>query len=144
MYQLAFYAHVVLSLTTLLSGLAAILLAFYRKQKHLPFNSLNLLTNRIFVGSMYVQLFLGLLMYYNPWSDDQWIENNAIDPGNSLGIRFWEIEHVAIMIFALFLVQIGYVFVVKTKSHHKRFLLTIWYFGVSLALMIFTMIMALR
>jgi hypothetical protein len=144
MYHLAFYAHVVLSLTTLLSGLSAILMAFFRKQRHLTFNSTNLLINKLFVASMYVQLFLGLLMYYNPWSDDQWIENNAIDPGNSPDIRFWEIEHVAIMIFALFLVQIGYVFVVKTKAHQKRFLLTIWYFGVSLALMIFTMIMALR
>jgi len=144
MYQFNFYAHVTVSIVTLLSGVFAIILAFAHRRKNKEFTKVNKIINKSFVISMYTQLVLGFAMYTKSWSVTPALENNAIDPGGSPQIRFWEIEHVAIMIFALLLVQIGYIFISKTKSPQKKYLLTFWYFGIPLCLMIFTMIMAVR
>lgn len=144
MYQFNFYAHVTISIVTLLSGVIAIILAWVYRSKNKEFTKVNKALNKSFVISMYTQLVLGFAMYTKSWSDTPTLESSAIDPGGSPQIRFWEIEHVAIMVFALMLVQIGYIFISKTKSPQKKYLLTFWYFGIPLCLMIFTMIMAIR
>ncbi len=142
MYTYAFYTHIILSLITLLSGLFTLGLAFIGYRKNQAYTARHRYLGSVYVVAIYLQLFIGILMYYSEGIN--WVENNLIDPGNSPTIRLWEIEHAAIMVFALFLVQIGYIFIGKTKSSRRKFILSFYYFGVPLLLMIFTMCMAMR
>lgn len=144
MYQFVFYTHVVISLITVLSGIAALVLAFIGYIKYLEYLPSSKIVSIVYIIAIYFQLAIGLLMYYYQGIEIVMFENNAIDPGDSPNIRLWEIEHAAIMVFALFLVQIGYIFIRKTKSARKKYLLTFYYFGVPLLLMLFTMTMAMR
>lgn len=144
MYYFAFYTHMVISLITLISGIAALILAFIGFKRNLEYSRASTRLGQIFIVALYFQLLFGIFMYYYPGNGVVLLENNLIDPGNSPTIRLWEIEHAAIMVFALFLVQIGHIFIRRTKSGRKKYILTFLYFGVALLLMLFTMIMAMR
>ena len=144
MYQAIFYTHVTVSFVALLLGLISLSIAIrglIKRQDYLKwYRSLG----KIYVISLYIQLAMGLLMFYYPGSDKAALESSAIDPGNSPNIRFWEIEHVAIMVFALFIVQIGCIFIGKTRNPGRKFRLVLVYFGIPLIMMIFSMVMSMR
>jgi len=55
----------------------------------------------------------------------------------------WAIEHIALMIFALFLTQLGRAFIKKSKGSFRKFRASLFYFGASLLLILFSMTMAL-
>ena len=144
MYHFTFYTHVAISLITMVAGIATLSLAYIGYRKGYEYSGWNRLLGRVYIVAIYFQLMLGLFMYYYPEIDIIMLEQSRIDPGNSPTIRFWEIEHAAIMVFALILVQIGCVFISKTKSSKKKYQLSFWYYGVPLLLMLFTMNMAMR
>lgn len=144
MYQFTFNTHVIISILTLLAGGVSLFLAIRAYRKGDGYSAKIKIVSTIYLVALYLQFLLGLLMYYNHGGDKNLVENSPIQPGNSPTIRLWEIEHVAIMVFALFLVQIGYIFISKTKSPKRKFQLSFWYLGVPLILMVFTMAMAMR
>lgn len=144
MYQTIFYIHITISFFALLLGLISLTLAIRGLIKKLAYLDVQKVLGKAYVISLYMQLAFGLLMYYYPGADKGNVGNNVIDPENSMNIRFWVIEHVSIMIFALFIVQIGCIFIGKTKSPVRKFRLSLFYFGFPLLLMVFSMIMSMR
>lgn len=144
MYKIAFYSHVMVSVITLLVGIISLTLAIKGYRQKLEYGRFDRLLGTIFLIGMYFQMIVGLIMYYVSFRSEGFVESGPIEPGNSPNIRFWEIEHVAVMIFTLFLVQIACIFINKTKSSSRKFVLRSWYFGTALILMIFTMIMGMR
>ena len=144
MYQIIFFTHVTVSLATLCFGLLSLLLAVRGLLKQKDYLSWYSVLGKVYVISLYFQLAMGLIMYYYPGGDKAVTEINAIDPGNSPTIRFWEIEHVSIMVFVLFIVQIGCIFIGKTKSSPRKFRLSLIYYGIPLILMVFSILMSIR
>lgn len=87
----------------------------------------------LFLVFMYIQLVLGILLYFvlgNQQSGAESIEE-AI---NQTSLRYWALEHFIIMIFALFLSQIGWVFIRKSKLDLNKHKNTLFYFGISILL----------
>lgn len=84
---------------------------------------------------LYVQLFAGLILYFalgNLREGASSIE----EARRIMSIRFWALEHFIIMMFALFLSQLGWIFIVKSgldSTKHKNALL---YFGISFLIII--------
>lgn len=144
MYPVIFYTHVSLSVIALLLGLISMFIAIRGIILNQDYLNWYRVLGKVYVIALYTQLAMGLLMYFYPGPDKIALEIKAIDPGNSPTIRFWEIEHVAIMVFALFIVQIGCLFIGKTKSSLRKFRLILFYFGIPLVFMVFSMIMSMR
>lgn len=87
----------------------------------------------LFLCFLYIQLVLGLLLYFvlgNQQSGAKSMEE-AI---TQTSIRYWALEHFIIMIFALFLSQIGWVFIRKSKLDLNKHKNTLFYFGISILL----------
>ncbi len=144
MYQAIFYTHIIVSFLALFLGITSLIISILGLVRKYDYKPQYRFVGKAYVLALYMQLAVGLLMYFYPGQDKALIENNAIDPGNSPTIRFWEIEHVAIMIFALFIVQIGCIFISNTKSSKRKYSLSLFYFGIPLGLMIFSMLMSMR
>ncbi len=144
MYQAIFYTHLIVSILALFLGITSLLTAILGLVKMHEYKKQYRIIGKAYVIALYMQLAVGLLMYFYPGADKALVESNAIDPGNSPTIRFWEIEHVSIMIFALFIVQIGCIFISKSKSSKRKYRLSLFYFGIPLILMIFSMLMSMR
>lgn len=82
-----------------------------------------------FVGMMHLQLLIGLALYfiYSPF-----ITYNMSDQVS----RFWSVEHLALMLFAVVAAQVGRSISKKTQDAQVKFRFQSIFFGMSLVLMI--------
>jgi len=74
---------------------------------------------------LYLQLALGILLYFIHIDDYSQIEN-ADQAVTAINTRFWALEHFLMMFFALVLSHIGFIYSKNLKSNlrfHKKILL---------------------
>lgn len=89
----------------------------------------------LFLVFLYIQLILGILLYFvlgNQSGGAPSMEAAA----EQMSLRFWALEHFVIMIFALFLSQLGWIFIRKSKLDLNKHKNTMFYFGISILLII--------
>ncbi len=87
----------------------------------------------LFLIFLYVQLVLGILLYF-VLGDQSDGAASMKEAAEQMSLRFWALEHFVIMIFALFLSQIGWVFIHKSKLDINKHKNTLFYFGTSILL----------
>ena len=142
-YSLAFKIHIVISSLTLLAGIATIALSVQGLIRKRDYGRSDFGVSMVFNVALYFQLILGFLIYYllrTALEGPMW---EVPDTQNDASLRFWAIEHIALMIFALFLTQLGRAFIKKSKGSFRKFRASLFYFGASLLLILFSMTMAL-
>jgi hypothetical protein len=84
---------------------------------------------------LYVQLVLGLLLYFV--LDNLSLGANSIEEATrQISLRFWALEHLIIMMFALFLSQLGWIFIRKARLDLNKHKNTLFYFGTSFLLIL--------
>lgn len=85
--------------------------------------------------SLDIQLLIGLVMYFFTSA----ITKTAFsDFGTAMkpGVRFFAVEHIAIMIIAIALFHIGKVKAQKAETDLKKHKITAWFFGIGLILIL--------
>ncbi len=88
-----------------------------------------------FLVFLYVQLILGVLLYFV--LGDQSSGATSIEAAaEQMSMRFWALEHFVIMIFTLFLSQLGWIFIRKSRLDLNKHKNTLFYFGTSIFLII--------
>jgi hypothetical protein len=142
-YSLAFRIHIIISTITILAGMSTILISVHGLVRKRNYRRSDLLASLVFNVALYFQLFLGFLIYYLLRTSLEGPMWEVPDTQNDASLRFWAIEHIALMIFALFLTQLGRVFIKKSKDPYRKFRASLFYFGTSLFLILFSMTMAL-
>ncbi|WP_460677384.1 hypothetical protein [Hymenobacter coalescens] len=121
----------------LIFGLIALFRAFTGWQNRRPYVGADNGMGAAFVGSMHLQLLLGLILYFalSPFGV------KAFDAAGSAvmkdaGARFWAVEHITVMILAVVFAQIGRSLSKKATDpvlKHKRAAI---YFGIALLLVL--------
>ncbi|MCK4879937.1 MAG: hypothetical protein KAS82_04720 [Bacteroidales bacterium] len=142
-YSFAFKIHIIISTITLLAGIVTIGLSIQGLIRKRDYGRGDFGVSLIFNVALYFQLILGFLIYYllrSALEEPLW---EVPDTQNDASLRFWAIEHIALMIFALFLTQLGRVFIKKSRGPFRKFRASIFYFGTSLLLILFSVGMAL-
>lgn len=142
-YSIAFKIHIVISSITLLAGIATIVLSVQGLIRKREYGRSDSGVSMIFNVALYFQLILGFLIYYLLRTSLEGTMWEVPDTQNDASLRFWAIEHIALMIFALFLTQLGRAFINKSKGAFRKFRASLFYFGASLLLILFSMTMAL-
>lgn len=99
------------------------------------YTSLDKKISILFLVFMYIQLVLGILLYF-VLGDNQGGAQSMEEAMKQSSFRYWALEHFIIMIFALFLSQIGWVFIRKAKLDLNKHKNTLFYFGISILLII--------
>lgn len=84
---------------------------------------------------LYIQLILGFLLYFVLGSKSGGAASME-EAAQHTSFRFWVLEHFAIMVFALFLSQLGWVFIRNSKLDINKHKNTLFYFGTSILLII--------
>ena len=123
-------SHVMKSLHTLISGSFAIVAVWLviRSVRGIafgkPYITLDKYLSYGFIITLYLQLIFGLILFANPDS-----------AGNDAGMegamklasrRFWPIEHIVLMLFALLIANLGLIFSSQSsvdKEKHKKVLI---------------------
>lgn len=142
-YSFAFKIHIIVSTLTLLAGIATIVFSVHGLIKRRDYVRTDAWVSLAFNVALYLQLILGSLIYYLLRSFQEGPMWEVPDTQNDASLRFWAIEHIALMIFALFLTQLGRAFIKKSRGSYRKFRASLFYLGISLLLILFSVGMAL-
>ena len=142
-YSFAFKIHIVISTITLLAGISTIVMSIHGLRRKREYGRPDFGVSLVFNVALYFQLILGFLIYFLLRTTLEGPLWEVPDTQNDASLRFWAIEHIALMIFALFLTQLGRVFIKRSKGPSRKFRASLFYFGTSLLLILFSVGMAL-
>src|SRR5207247_257980 len=88
------------------------------------------------VVALDLQLLLGLLLYFALSPYTAGVRANFEVVMQDPTLRFWNVDHVAVMLVAVLLVHVGRVLARKASSVEKRRFRLLLYFGIATLLMI--------
>jgi hypothetical protein len=80
-----------------------------------------------FIINLYLQLIFGLILFTKP---DSGVDNySSVEGGIKMAAnRFWPIEHIVLMLFALLIANLGLIFSSQTSiSRNKHWKILIYY-----------------
>jgi len=142
-YTVAFNIHIYVSTITLLAGLATVIMSVSGWVKRKTYGRIDTGVSVAFQIALYFQLVLGFVIYFTLRTSLEGEMFEIPDSANDASLRFWAIEHIALMLFALSLTQIGRVFISKSGDSLKKYKASVFYNGTSLFLILFSVSMAL-
>ncbi|SHJ60656.1 hypothetical protein SAMN02745146_3509 [Hymenobacter daecheongensis DSM 21074] len=108
MYSIVLALHSWSRWLVLIFGLIAVFRAFSGWQGRKPFVGADNGMGASFVGSMHLQLLLGLILYFglSPFGVKAFETAGAAVMKDPIG-RFWGVEHIAMMVLAVVAAQVG-------------------------------------
>jgi hypothetical protein len=143
LYTIVFKIHIFISTITLLSGIMTQVLSIQGWTGGRNYSSRDVWSSMIFNIGLYFQLVLGFIIYFTLRTTLEGAIWEVPDTENDASLRFWAIEHIALMIFALFLTQLGRVFIKRATQSVRKFKASVFYYGTALILILFSLSIAL-
>jgi hypothetical protein len=142
-YSIAFKIHIYISAITLLAGISTLVLSINGWIKNRDYSRADEWSSMIFNIGLYFQLILGFIIYFTLRTTLEGSMWEVGDAENDASLRFWAIEHIALMIFALFLTQLGRIFIKRASQPIRMFRASVFYYGTALLLILFSVGIAL-
>ena len=119
MYQTLLYLHSWSRWFVVIFGLIAVYRAYVGYSGRRPFLSADNGMSAAFSGFIWLQVLVGLALYVTGgWPAKA--ASAAMDTAGRAGIRFFKMEHVAIMILAAIVAQVGRIVVKKNRRQHPE------------------------
>jgi hypothetical protein len=100
--------------------------------KNLPFKNLDTLLSYGFIIALYLQLIFGLILFASPAPTDNY--SNMDGALKMASRRFWPVEHIVFMLFALFIANIGLIFSNQAKESKEKFRKILIYYSIAIAM----------
>jgi len=142
-YKVVFNLHIYISIITLLAGTGTVVRSIAGWSRGKEYKRIDFIVSLSFSISLYLQLLLGFMIYFLLRTSFENPTFKIPDSSNDASLRFWAIEHIALMIFALFLAQLGRFYIRESTNSLKRFRASVFYYGSSLILILFSLSIAL-
>ena len=127
-YNILAHIHSITRWLVLITTFLAVLYAIINLSKG-SLEERKCLQNRLAFMLTHFQLLLGLILYF--------ISPKVIFAGESMKdplLRFFLVEHIALMLIGVVLITVGYLKYVKTEDIRRRHKLTIIYYGIAFLL----------
>lgn len=143
MYDIVIKLHYIISAIFLILALITTIWALVGWIKNLACPSSFLKLSWVFIHFLYIQLITGIILYFflEPESSANIITMEDALQHNSG--RFWGIEHVSLMLFALILSQVGRLIIKQISSDRKKYRAATFYYGISLIVVMSSALMAI-
>ncbi len=135
MHNFVFYIHIFTSIVYLVLAIWLIFIhikGILNKQKYTKMHKFIAIS---YILSLYLQLIIGLFLFFSQEYESLVTPPHAIDGT----IRFWSIEHVFLMIFALAIAQIGYINTVHAESFQVKFKKGLVFYSIPLLLILISL-----
>ncbi len=143
MYGFTITIHIIVSALFVIVGLLVLVMAVVGLVKPTKFTKANNFLSVVFLMFLYVQLVLGIVLYYflGSSSGTGVLSNQDELINNSL--RYWVVSHFSVMIFTLALSQLGRMFIINNIQDKQKFKNTIFFYGVSYVLIIISAVLGM-
>ncbi len=109
---------------------------FFKNKSYLKFDKY---LSYGYIISLYLQLIFGLILFSNLGSN---LGYNYLGDAHSMMVvskRLWPVEHIVLMLFALFIANLGLIISLNSKSDKNKHKNTIIYYFISLLLIFFSL-----
>ena len=143
MYQTTITVHIIISSLFILLGLVVVVSSLIGWIRNLAYTNVYNQLSRIFLWLLYVQLILGVMLYYFLGSNSGNTSLSHEDALLNRDLRYWVIEHFSVMIFTLALTQLGRLFILNNIHDKQKFKNTAFFYGISYLLIIISSIIGL-
>ena len=143
MYDVIIKLHYIVSAIFLILALVTTVWAIIGWIKDIPCPRSFLQLSWVFIHFLYIQFLTGITLYFflKPGADTAIITMEEALNHNSQ--RFWGIEHVSLMLFALILSQVGRLVIKQISSDRKKYRAATFYYGISLLVVMSSALMAI-
>jgi len=125
-YHLLKMVHTIISGAFLIIAVWLLIRSVRGIRKDIPYTSFDKFLSYGFIINLYLQLIFGLILFTNPGLAVNHDYSSAEGALKMASNRFWPIEHIILMLFALFIANMGLVFSNKSllsKEKHKKILI---------------------
>ena len=125
-YQLIKMIHTIISVAFLIIAVWLLVRSVQGIRKDNPYTGFDKFLSYGFIINLYLQLIFGLFLFSNHGSAIDHDYSNVEGTLKMASNRFWPIEHIVLMLFALFIANMGLVFSNKSllsKEKHKKILI---------------------
>ncbi len=133
-YQIILWMHYFVSASFLIIAVWLLFRAIYGVKNNLPYLPLDKILAYAFIINLYLQLLFGLILFSNLSFAPNYGYQSADGSIAMASKRLWPIEHIVLMLFALFIANLGLIFSSKSsiaKQKHRKILI---YYMVSILL----------
>jgi len=131
--------HYLISVSFLFFAVLLVVRSVRGISKKLPYTPFDKFLAVAFIVTLYLQLILGLFLFTNLGTglDFHYIPNEG---SNMVSKRLWPVEHIVLMLFALFIANLGLIFSFQTQQSQSRFKKILIYYLIAVALIAFSLI----
>jgi hypothetical protein len=136
MYEFVLTLHSWLRWVVLLLGVLAISGNYKGWKSSLPYEGMNKKLNTFFIASLHTQLILGLILYCGLSPTMQKIFANFGGSMHNKELRFFSVEHIAIMIIGIAIAQIGSIKAKKQATDALKYKTAFVWFAIAFVLIL--------
>jgi len=140
MYRIFILTHVATSCIFMVIAIWLTLRSFVGWKYNRIYNKTDQRLTNTFLALLYMTMILGVAMYFFIEPSIKLAGLDSQHLVKHLAMRFWAVEHLYVMTFALILSQIGRVFIVSTTTNSNRFGYALFYYGLATLITIVSMI----
>jgi len=131
--------HILTSLTFLVIAVWLYIRSFTGIIKKKAYTRLDKYLSFGFIISLYLQLIFGVILFSKLESGNGFSYLSAENSLKIVSKRLWPIEHIVLMLFALFIANLGLILTLNSKSDMTRYRYILIYYSVSILLIIFSL-----
>jgi len=138
-FQLIKFLHYIVSGTFLIIALVIIyrsIIGIIKKKDYIFFDKI---LSSSFLINLYLQLIFGLILFSNLGSSIGYDYVSADGTIKMVSKRFWPIEHIVLMIFALLIANLGFIFSNKSNESIAKFKKVLVYYTLSIVLIAYSL-----
>lgn len=131
--------HIVISCTFIIIAVWLIIRSARSIIRKYPYTTLDKYLSYCFIILLYLQLIFGLIIFTGPIPPEKFIP----DTEGTLRLvskRFWPVEHIVLMLFALFIANIGLVFSSQTSDNLEKHRKVLIYYSIAVVMIIISII----
>jgi hypothetical protein len=132
-------AHTIVSVAFLIIAISLIIRSARGLTKKYPYTRVDKLLSYGFIITLYLQLIFGLMLFVSP-SDLTSNYSNMEGAMRLVSKRFWPIEHIVLMLFALFIANLGLVFSIQTPHSREKHRKVLIYYSIAIGMIAISLI----
>ena len=138
-HQIIKSVHTLISMTFLIVAIWLFYRAIRGFLKNLAYTSLDKFLSYAFIVNLYLQLIFGFFLMVSPASfPGQELVNQDITMKLATR-RFWPMEHIVLMLFALFIANLGLIFSNSAQANKEKYRKVIVYYAIAVVLIMLSL-----
>ena len=133
------FLHYIISTSFLIIAVVLIFRSVRGIVKKSEYLLLDKILSSIFMINLYLQLIFGLILFSNLGSSLGYDYVSADGTVKMVSKRFWPIEHIVLMIFALLIANLGFIFSNKSKESIAKYKKVLIYYCLSILMIAYSL-----